>query len=60
MRIQVETVIRKEMQTMPTNKNKPKDKKKKTEPIKLQPRNINKSTKAIFEDKRKKPNEAGQ
>ncbi len=45
---------------MPTNKNKPKDKKKKTEPIKLQPRNINKSTKAIFEDKRKKPNEAGQ
>ena len=39
---------------MPTNKNKPKDKKKKTETVKLQPRNINKSTKAIFEDKRKK------
>jgi len=45
---------------MPTNKNKPKDKKKKTETVKLQPRNINKSTKAIFEDKRKKSNGAGQ
>ena len=45
---------------MPTNKNKPKDNKKKTEQVKLQPRNINKSTKEIFEDKRKKSSGIGQ
>ena len=40
---------------MPTNK-KLKDNTTKSEPIKLQPRNINKSTKAVFENKRKKSN----
>lgn len=38
---------------MPTNK-KSKDNTTKSEPVKLQPRNINKSTKAVFEDKRRK------
>ena len=38
---------------MPTNK-KSKDNTTKSEPIKLQPRNINKSTKVVFENKRKK------
>ena len=43
---------------MPTDKNKDKPKDiTKSEPIKLQPRNINKSTKAVFEDKRKKTSE---
>lgn len=38
---------------MPINK-KSKDNTTKTEPVKLQPRNINRSTKTVFEDKRKK------
>ena len=38
---------------MPTNK-KSKDNTTKLESVKLQPRNINKSTKTVFEDKRKK------
>nr|DAZ14450.1 MAG TPA: hypothetical protein [Caudoviricetes sp.] len=40
---------------MPTNK-KLKDYITKSVPVKLQPCNINKSTKAVFEDKRKKSN----
>lgn len=40
---------------MSTNK-KSKDNITKSVPIKLQPRNINKSTKAVFENKRKKSN----
>ena len=44
---------------MPTNK-KSKDNTTKSEPIKLQPRNINKSTKAVFENKRKKFNRTEQ
>lgn len=44
---------------MSTNK-KSKDNATKSEPIKLQPRNINKSTKAVFEDKRKKSSGTGQ
>lgn len=40
---------------MSTNK-KSKDNITKPVPVKLQPRNINKSTKAVFEDKRKKSN----
>lgn len=39
---------------MSTNNKKSKDNTTKSEPVKLQPRNINKSTKAVFEDKRKK------
>lgn len=38
---------------MPTNNTKSKDNTTKSESVKLQPRNINKSTKAVFEDKRK-------
>ena len=38
---------------MPNNK-KDKNPTTKSESVKLQPRNINKSTKAVFEDKRKK------
>ena len=38
---------------MPNNK-KDKNTTTKSESVKLQPRNINKSTKAVFEDKRKK------
>lgn len=45
---------------MPTNNKKSKDNTTKSEPVKLQPRNINKSTKAVFEDKRKKSNGTGQ
>lgn len=37
---------------MPTNK-KSKDNTTKSEPVKLQPRNINKPTKVVFENKRK-------
>ena len=44
---------------MPTNK-KSKDDTTKSKPIRLQPRNINKSTKAVFEDKRKKSSGTGQ
>lgn len=44
---------------MSTNK-KSKDNTTKSEPIKLQPRNINRSTKAVFEDKRKKSSGTGQ
>lgn len=44
---------------MSTNK-KSKDNITKSEPVKLQPRNINKSTKAVFEDKRKKSSRTGQ
>lgn len=44
---------------MPTNK-KSKDNTTKSEQIKLQPRNINRSTKAVFEDKRKKSSGTGQ
>ena len=44
---------------MPNNK-KDKNTTTKSEPIKLQPRNINKSTKAVFEDKRKKSSGIGQ
>ena len=44
---------------MPTNK-KSKDTTTKSESVKLQPRNINKSTKAVFEDKRKKSSGIGQ
>ena len=44
---------------MPNNK-KDKNTTTKSEPVKLQPRNINKSTKAVFEDKRKKSNGIGQ
>lgn len=40
---------------MSTNK-KSKDNITKSAPVKLQPRNINKSTKAVFENKRKKSN----
>ena len=39
---------------MKNTQNKDKDNTTKSEPIKLQPRNINKSTKTVFEDKRKK------
>lgn len=42
-----------------SNKNK-KDTTTKSEPVKLQPRNINKSTKSIFELKEKKSNGTGQ
>ena len=42
---------------MPNNK---KDKNTTTKSVKLQPRNINKSTKAVFEDKRKKSSGIGQ
>ena len=44
---------------MSTNK-KSKDNTTKSEPIKLQPRNINKSTKVVFENKRKKFNRTEQ
>lgn len=44
---------------MPTNK-KSKNNITKSEPIKLQPRNINKSTKVVFENKRKKFNRTEQ
>ena len=44
---------------MPTNK-KSKDNTTKSEPVKLQQRNINKSTKAVFENKRKKSNRTEQ
>lgn len=44
---------------MSTNK-KSKDNTTKSEPIKLQPRNINRSTKAVFEDKKKKSSGTGQ
>ena len=44
---------------MPNNK-KDKNTTTKSEPVKLQPRNINKSTKAVFEDKRKKSSGIGQ
>ena len=39
---------------MPKSKKKPKDTTSQSEPVKLQVRNINKSTKAIFEYKKKK------
>ena len=44
---------------MPTNK-KSNNNTTKSEPLKLQPRNINKSTKTVFEDKRKKSSGIGQ
>ena len=44
---------------MPNNK-KDKNTTTKSEPVKIQPRNINKSTKAVFEDKRKKSSGIGQ
>ena len=44
---------------MPNNK-KDKNTTTKSESVKLQPRNINKSTTAVFEDKRKKSNGIGQ
>ena len=44
---------------MPNNK-KDKNTTTKSEPVKLQPRNINKSTKAVFENKRKKSSGIGQ
>lgn len=44
---------------MPNNK-KDKNTTTKSEPVKLQPRNINKSIKAVFEDKRKKSSGIGQ
>ena len=43
---------------MPTNK-KSKDNTTKSEPIKLQPRNINKSTKAVFENRERNLVEQG-
>ena len=42
------------------NNKKDKNTTTKSEPVKLQPRNINKSTKAVFEDKRKKSSGIGQ
>lgn len=44
---------------MPTNK-KSKDNITKSEPVKLQPRNINKSTKVVFENRKKKSNRTEQ
>lgn len=44
---------------MSTNKKK-KDTTTKSEPVKLQPRNINKTTKNVFELNKKKPSETGQ
>ena len=45
---------------MPTNKKSKDNTTTKSESVKLQPRNINKSTKAVFEDKRKKSSGIGQ
>ena len=39
---------------MPIYKNEQKDNETKEKPVKLKPRNINKSTKSIFEHKKKK------
>lgn len=44
---------------MSTNK-KSKDNTTKSEPVKLQPRNVNKSVKNVFELKKEKPNKRGQ
>ena len=45
---------------MKNTQNKDKDNTTKLESVKLQPRNINNSTKAVLEDKRKKSNGIGQ
>ena len=45
---------------MKNTQNKDKNTTTKSESVKLQPRNINKSTKAVFEDKRKKSSGIGQ
>lgn len=45
---------------MPTKNKKKKDTTTKSESVKLQPRNINKSTKNVFELKEKKSNGTGQ
>lgn len=45
---------------MKNTENKSKDNTTKSESVKLQPRNINRSTKTVFEDKRKKSIGTGQ